>query len=580
MSKPSSFSHYTFQILMTERLKSARRLWPYLAIVLAALLGHGLLLFNDGTYWDDWLMKSQLATGTWSAQYDWAAQMGLPVFAYFFWGLKLAGLLGNYKAVAFLSLFTSAILVYKICLRFAWVNRIEALGIALLSLVYPAYQTTVALSTLQYEVFYCLFLIAAWLLLRSEQTAGPKWPALAMRLTTLLLFFLAFNVNSLLVFYFPFLLLVFLSIRQARGLSWSEAVKTLPLRRLDFILLPFAYWGSKKVFFPTHGLYAHYNAIDLSLTPLTNRILASIKIAGYAQTEAAIAHLSGQPILWILILAATFSIYSKYIKLAPSTSLTHFAVMRESGKTKWFVLFGLLLLLSAVFPYSAVGDIPTLSGWNSRHALLVGLPMAVLIVAALRLVWVGGLYREPGRFDRRMISFLIGISLLTAFALSTIDYYVGWQVRAIKDRAIMSDLAETPILKKFSVFWIDDQFPAGGERLYRFYEWSSMFKRIWGGESRIGLQIQGYGNNPAILPSLGKFYTKHYNLSDFDPSGCQVGMTITRGPLHYSDGELVRRYFEYRYFDRQELPDFLHGVVHLDVQLLKSADPRCDLDIH
>ena len=565
---------------MTERIKSTRRFWPYLAITLVALLGHGLLLLNDGTYWDDWLIKNQLATGTWGEQYGWATQMGLPVFAYFFWGLKLAGLIGHYKAVAFLSVALSAILIYKICQRFSWLNRTEALGIALLSLAYPAYQTTVALSTLQYEVFYCLFLFAAWLLLRSEQAGGLKGPALAVRLTTLLLFFLAFNVDSLLVFYFPFLLLVFLSIRQTRGLSWSVALKTLPLRRLDFILLPFAYWGGKKFFFPTHGLYAHYNSIDLDLTLLANRVLASIKIAGYAQVEAAIAGMAGHPILWLLTLTATFLIYSRFMKRHDAAPLTHFEVLRESSKTKWFFLFGLLLLLSAVFPYSAVGDIPTLSGWNSRHALLVGLPMAVLIVAALRLVWVGGLYREPGRFDRRMISLSIAASLLLAFTLSTIDYYVGWQVRAIKDRAIMSDLTEAPILKKFSVFWIDDQFPAGGESLYRFYEWSSMFKQVWGDESRIGLQIQGYGNNPAILPGLRQYYREFYNLSDFDPSGCQVGMTITRGPLHYSDGELVRRYFEYRYFDRQGLPDFLHGVVHLNVQLLKSADLRCAVDIH
>lgn len=464
---------------MTERIKSARRLWPYFAIGLVALLGHGLLLVNDGTYFDDWMLKPLLAEGNWSGLHQWFSEMGLPLFPYFYWGVKLAG--GQYQVAAFLTKFFSAVLIYKICLRFNWVNRYEALGIALLNLAYPAYQVAVTYCNLIYEFYYCLFLLAAWLLLRSEQTGGSEGPGLPSRLASLFLFFIAFNLNSLLVFYFPFLLLLFLHLKQARTLSWSAAAKTLPPRRIDFILLPFVYWTGKKLLFPTHGQYEGYNAINLSLTSLATHVLASIKTAGYAQVEASVARLTGQPLWWLLIMAAITLVYSRLMKHRNTPALTHFQIEQESRKTKWIFSYGVLLLVSGVFAYSAVGDTPTISGWNTRHAILVGLPMAIVIVAALRTLWVGGLYDEPGRFDRRLVSILIGASLIAAFTLSTISYYVGWQVRAVKDRAIMTDLAEAPVLKKFSIFWIDDQFPAGGDRIYRFYEWSSMFKQIWGG---------------------------------------------------------------------------------------------------
>jgi hypothetical protein len=562
---------------MTERIKSGRHLWPYFTIGLVALLGHGLLLLNDGTYWDDWMLRPQVTEGNWSELQNWFSEMGLPVFAYFYWSVKLAG--GYYKAAAFLTILFSAVLIYKICLRFAWVNRYEALGIALLSLVYPAYQAAVIFGNLVYEFFYCLFLLAAWLLLRSEQTSGAKGPGLLSRLLSLFLFFLAFNLNSLLVFYFPFLLLLFLHLKQAHSFSWSAAARTLLPRHIDFILLPFVYWTGKKLLFPTHGQYEGYNAINLSLTPLVTRMLESIKTAGYAQVEASVARLMGQPILWIVSMAGIYLVYSRFMKSKGAVPLTHYQIEHESHKTKWIFWYGVLLLLSGVFPYSAVGLSPTLSGWNTRHAILVGLPMAIVIVAALRPFWISGLYHEPGSFDPRLVSVLIGGSLLVAFTLSTIGYYVGWQVRAVKDRAIMTDLAGVPELKIFSIFWIDDQFPAGGERIYRFYEWASMFKQIWGGESRIGLQIQGYGNNPALLSGFKQYYNKRYVLSEFDPSGCQVGMRITRGPLQYSEEELVSRYFEHRFINKEGLTDFLHGVVHLNVQFLQTEDKRCSVDI-
>lgn len=548
--------------------------WPYLLIGVVAMFSHGLLLLNDGTYFDDWNLQPVLAEERWDEHFNWFSEMGLPVSGLFYWAVKQIGLLGSYRLAAFLLIFFSAVLVYKICLRFTWINRYEALGIALLSLVFPAYQATVVLCHLHYEFFYCMFLLAAWLLLRSEQAGGPKGPGLLARLPPLFLFFIAFNLNSLLVFYFAFLLLLFLHLKQAHRFSWPDAAKTLLPRHADFILLPFVYWIGKKLLFPTHGLYQGYNALNLSLPTLVTNILNSIKTAGYSQMEGAIGSLVGQPYLWIVTLAGIYLIYSRFLKTGNIPALSHIQIEQESRKTKWIFSYGVLLLLSSVFAYSAVGLTPSLSGWNTRHAILVGLPMAILIVAALRPLWVNGLYHEPGKFDSRLASIMIGASLLVAFSLSTIEQYIGWQVRAIKDRAIMADLAEVPALKKFSIFWIDDQFPAGGERIYRFYEWSTMFKQTWGGESRIGLQIQGYGSNPAILPGLQPYFIKLYALSEFDPA-CQVAMSISRGTLQYSDAELVRKYFEHRFFNKAGMTDFLHGVVHLNINFFPTEDKRC-----
>jgi hypothetical protein len=558
---------------MTVRLNHLNRLWPYALIVAAALLCHGLLLLNDGTYWDDWLHLTLLYEGSWSEFHDMTLEFGLPVWAYLFWGMKLMGLLESYKILAFLSILFSSFIVFQLVLRFAWANRFEALGIALLSLVFPAYQTAVSLSTLQYEFFYCLFLLAALFMMIFEQNGASNMRGLLLRALSLILFFLSFSVNSLLVFYFPFLFLLALHIKRVHQLSWAGMTRTILPRRLDFVLLPFVYWGIKKVFYPTHGLFKDYNALNLNVDSVAAHLAIFIKTAVYAQMDASITRLLEHPLAWILAMTGIYWAYSKYKKSTSAIPLTHHQIEQESRKTKWFLAFGAALLISGIFPYAAVGLSPSLSGWNTRHALLVGLPVALLIVALLRPIWISGFYDEQGGMGRRLISILIGFSLLAAFSLSTITYYVGWQARAVKDRAIMADLADVNVLRKFSVFWIDDQYPLGGEGLYRFYEWSSMFKKIWGGESHIGLQLQGY--NQAALIGLKQYYIKRYNLSEFDPSGCQVELVITRGALQYSEGELVWQYFMHRFFKQDQLVDFLHGVVHIHVQLPQEEDKRC-----
>ncbi|OIR06744.1 hypothetical protein GALL_109920 [mine drainage metagenome] len=562
---------------MSKRIKSVRHLWPYFFIGAVALLSHGLLLLNDGTYWDGWLLKSYLDEGNWGELHKWATEAGLPGMDYFYWGLKLTRLFAFYKIIAFLLILFSAILVYRVISQFNWLNRCEALGVALLSLVYPAYQTTVELSTFRYQFFYCLFLLAALLLVHAERTTASAKSGLLLRLPSLILFFASFSLNSLLVFYFSFLLLLFLNIRQTKALSWSDIARTQVLRRMDLLLLPMLYWAIKKIFFPTHGAYAGYNSLNLDPAAMLSHFGGFMQTAIYGQVDASLTKLIGQPLAWALFLACVYWAYSRFQDSASRPLLTHHQVEQKSHQSKWFFAFGIVLLISGIFPYAAVGVSPSISGWNTRHALLVGLPMALLIVAALRPLWIGGLYVPHAGVDRKLISILIGSSLVAAFALSTVSFYVGWQARAVKDRAIMVDLADAPVLKKFSVFWIDDQYPAGGERIYRFYEWSSMFKQIWGGESRIGFQLQGY--NQASLFGLKQIYNKSNNLSEFDPSGCQVGLTITRGVLQYSQDELVWQYFIHRFFKQAQMVNFLHGVVHLDVQIPQSTDERCKVNL-
>jgi hypothetical protein len=551
-----------------------RKHWPYLLIGVMALLSHGLLLLNDGMYWDGWLLDNHLAQSDWGEVNKWATDSGMPAIGYFYWGLKLIGLVSFYKILAFISLLVAALLVFRICIESQWFTRLEATGIALLSLVYPAYQTTVELSTFRYLVFYCMFLFVILQLWKTVRVETPLVLTLWRRILLLVLLFISFNLNSLLVFYFPLLLTVFWGLKRSHAhLSWAEVLKRYLPGKLDFIALPFIFFAIKNIFSPTSGVYANYNKLNLSPGSIGAHAGNYVENALIGQFDAALSGLLNHPLALLLLFALTYLAYAKYQPETTAATDSTPVVPPEDAPAIQPILFAGLLLASAIFPYAAVGQSPTPEGWSSRHALLASLPVALLVVGLLRPMWALFADRPRGAMDGRFVALLIGALLLAAFSLSTISTYVSWQARAVKDRAIISVLAATPILKDISVFWVDDQYPLGGERLYRFYEWAGMFKKAWGGESRIGFQVQAY--NPQSLATYMEFYSKSNLLSEFDPTGCQAGLTIRPNVGNYSETELVWNYYRYKYLDPDGMQAFLGRVIHIEVLLPEEGDEKC-----
>jgi hypothetical protein len=128
------------------------------------------------------------------------------------------------------------------------------------------------------------------------------------------------------------------------------------------------------------------------------------------------------------------------------------------------------------------------------------------------------------------------------------------------------------------VFWLEDEHPAGlatNYNGYRFYECSSIFKQVWGGESRVGLDRrygQRYGYN-FLIEENQRFFTSRYVLSEFDPEGCQAVMTIRQGERDYSDYGLVGRYYYYKFFKGEKaLRSFLLEVSEVQIEPIDAPE--------
>ncbi len=248
-----------------------QRPWSaYALIVGVALAAHGLLLLNDGVYWDGWIVYSAYHLDKdWQSLALWFSQYGTPWLAYLHaaMGFCPAVLLG-YRLLVFAALTVSSVLVYRIGVVSRYLTAEEALAVALLSLSYPADQAAVTIITMPYHLFYMVFLVGVLLALLAERMLAPS--RLVWRIAALACFFASFTVASLLVFYMGFLLLLMAYARSLHGLSLREALLRIPLRRLDFVLLPFLYWFIKNTWFAAYGTYATYNQIRLSPTGIVD----------------------------------------------------------------------------------------------------------------------------------------------------------------------------------------------------------------------------------------------------------------------------------------------------------------------
>jgi hypothetical protein len=410
---------------------------------------------------------------------------------------------------------------------------------------------------LPYVLYYCVFLLGVWLALRAEQSAGKRH--VTLRMSALASIFTAFTVNSLLTFYFGILLFLFLYKKKVSGLSWVTLFTRLLPRRLDYVLLPFVYWCVIRIWFPVHGHYSEsgYNHVSFSILSLINAMVLFIKNGIYTQINEALLMLAGQPVVILFVIGVALWVYR----------VCRMSEVRTPGSANAYAVlaFGMALLFTGIFPYAAVGKWPTAHGWESRHSLLMALPLALIIVAGLRLAFTttGGTLGKTG--------WTVLLLLLVSFSLATINTYVGWQARWVKDRSIMVKLADLPQAKACSVFWVDDRFPLGGEESHRFYEWAYMFRYVWGDERRIGIDYRSGPERLASMTKKGNLFNSRWALGQFDPNGPQARMTIrcaygrTAAPYR-----LCALYQFYRFIRPVGMKDFLKSVVEVDVEPLAS----------
>ena len=343
------------------------------------------------------------------------------------------------RALTFLYFPLIAILLAAFLLRTRWLRVRETSYITLVVLFMPAYGARISNNDYQYSFSLLLFVLGAWMTLS---------PRVLTRIFALIPIFWSMFTASLQVF--VAVIIVVLGVKLVRREHWKSPDRLVILGAL--CVFPIVHRYLLPVLIPRYSFADDYNTIQgaflLRAIVFTSLLLTPLMILG-------------------------------------------FKLQREKAVSRAFVLLsiGFALLGAGTFPYLAVGHfanlsdwilpfLPDESDWNSRHQLLQPFGIALIILAAAKM-----LQKRKGVFLFAIISISVAFNIATYSG-----YYLDW----MKQREFISQMSASKelLIDAKSIVLVDEapQFNAR-DRLVRSYEWAAMVKRA------IDLNIPVYGNS-------------------------------------------------------------------------------------
>ena len=398
--------------------------WKCVGLLVAGLLAHGIVLFTDYILWDGYWYYSELnkSLGP-TGMRRLFSEIGRPLDYYFLIPFTILPGAVPPKIFGLIVWVLSPFPLMMLLRHGAKLPSELSLSAALLASVLPVFdvlgEIAVWMNTFSWFVFLCGMTCLVYL---------PKalgLPKLFLRLATILLFLVAFNFNSLLVFFYAFA--GFLFVGRAMVLPKERVFAyalDLVIRFGDFLLLPFLFWFAKNVLTPVHGYYADYNLPKLSVERLESgfsSLLYFLRGEGMDLTSSIGAIMLALLVGLVVVLGLATSSDSRQAK--PSNP--------EWLSFGWLSLCGGgIMLVAAVLPYVVVGQSVSNSGWLSRNCILTSVPLA-LILSGLFLVLNQFLFPRRPHVWKGAIATIVVLGVIASNR-----NYLQWQALGVKQDSI------------------------------------------------------------------------------------------------------------------------------------------------
>ena len=411
------------------------------------LLAHiWILLLHEAVFWDDWTLfgaspsviveKFEMA----GSPFSWVGHLHVILS-----GLPLL----SYRLIALIAYLFSGYFLMRV-LRERQEFGAASVVIAALYLLAPFNSARVAAINLPYALCNVAFFLAWW-----QMGRRPNF--------SILLFVFSFNTPSFLVLY----AIPFLEYSSRKFGSRFFFSKKFYAGNYIFIALPFLFWFLKIYFFPPSGLFIGYNE-GFSLDKMFYAIGLQYKELRELDLQlgwrSCFVWLSCTAVIIIIIRilkTPVFDLYSaRFIFL--------------------LVVFGVVTLGFAMFPYLILGYPPRFYSWDSRHQLLMPLGFSLVVAAAI--------FSVPNWLARLFVSSIIGL-LIVFWIIQYKNYYIDYK----KQEAIMRAISGNDHIKQARLVVFEDctGVPNANGRSLAYYEWNGMMANLYGDETRFGIeQIQ------------------------------------------------------------------------------------------
>ena len=434
---------------------------PWLLLILGyGILTHGIIFLNDGLFWDGWLVDAWQQNKDKDSMRRFYREVGMPNLYFEHWTIgRVQRRNIAYRTVSLVSLLLMAVFVFLTAVHTDLFNVQQAAVISLLFLSFPAYAVTFdGVASLQYTFKIAFFYAGCFL---AAATLGKFDAANILAFVfSLVLFLVAFNANSVVVYFGGFLLFYawLVHTRLPNGFETAEHFKLIALT-----VLPLAYWGAKEALAPRHGYYKEYNRIRITPfsvlqvgarsfrygidVPIIKPVLEAI------HTKSAILVLGG-----LFLGSLVFDLGWQFSALSKLEAVQILAL-------------GYALALLAAMPFMLVGQGASEGGWGSKNFMLFHLPFALVVFGWLALV-------------PQSLGFVLLPLILLANSFFIIRTHLLYIAVSVKDKALIRWLVANPRLGSASVIkiseahWLEYPFE-NATTMYRPAYLSCMVKRIW-----------------------------------------------------------------------------------------------------
>ncbi|WP_368507563.1 hypothetical protein [Bradyrhizobium lupini] len=460
-----------------------------LLLVCSLLIAHAPLAFNNGLYGDDWLifkikpdyqtMISFLLHGA-----------GHPI-TYLY--CALGNLSGNPTAflnvLALAGIAIGALNLRSFLTRLGILSEFETLITVFLVWSYAGFRDWATKITAPYLFSFALLCVG--LNLFAIVATSPR-PRIGLRIASLAAIFCSFAINSMIVVFLVGLLVSFCLLAPAAvdDQPLTSRMARLALRFADYLALPIVYLVSINHFFPKIGPYRDYYLIRFpdfgSALSLLQQFLR------WSSYEPALdgLHVAVQS-NWLIGLSLLVG-----LSMVAIPALHGIAdVPRDQKKLldlAWPAVAGAALFILCALPYISVGIAPTGHFYESRHLLLFGLPLGLVVISALRLVQSA---------SNRIAGYLFCLGVLSINICSLWNSYFFQQARWIRQSAMIQQLERDYRNPPAAVFNLIDGFlDYPGHTYYGITEITGGLHLAW--DSRPLFGFTGRNERATILQEI------------------------------------------------------------------------------
>lgn len=539
-------------------------LWAPLAIVVAGIIAHAILLVTDYVIWDGWWCVADIVDpGDLPIMRRIFADVGRPLDLWFYVPFKALGVdpIVWSKVFGLIAWILACTCMYVVLRRGANLPKQVATAISLLAVTMPTFDLLGELSLWMYTACVLLFWVAWAVVCSSHECRG--WAFLLCRCGSLAIFFLSFNLNSQLVFFYGVAAMLFAF--RLPDMNWGPLPSRLvraAVRHTDYLALPIIFWMWKTYFTPAIGLYAQtYNRPSFDLAKLT------LGYAGMAWHFLAAG--AGE-----LFSAANWTAIALGAGVVAAYASSRRAVMIESvpkAIAAAMNIWGFLLILVAGFPYLAVGQPLASEGWLNRNAILCNFPLALMSV---------GIFTNLNNriFPARPSLWVAAVCGLAVLGIGNCQRnYLALQAFGVKERSIQRKLTAAIDEHGASFVQLRDYVDLPGTITYyppsiwTFIASGTASKRkTFVMDTRSLAADQVYMNDrghrevrmPTIIPSSRDIEraidetTIAYVLEDIPRSGRQILVAIRPGDVGVQSIRIGLQYLSLKLFDSERCREF------------------------